>query len=175
MTEVVFSNKMHLMTSPETRPVVHNIARMMDRVAVTAQIPWVREWAPWNLDRLLIMPSSVLNTFKFHNKASEMASGRVKRTESDLKDVYKNVLDAKDPETGESLQTPELLAETGVLIVAGRSPVLDYFDRQIADFLDKDRTRLLRRLQPRSSISLGTERYTTNSRRRFAPLSNLPK
>lgn len=46
---------------------------------------------------------------------------RINKPPEGRRDVFQNVLDAKDPETGQPLPLPEMLSEVAVLIVAGRS------------------------------------------------------
>ena len=68
----------------------------------------------------MVIPSGRLAVYRFRRLAKEIAIARVQRTTADNhRDVFKNLIDAKDSETGEKLALPELLAETGVLIVAG--------------------------------------------------------
>lgn len=123
MADVTFSYPLDLLTRTENRFIVDVIDRMMYRVGVLSQVP---QMIKWKLGALVI-PSGRLAVYRFRRLAKEIAMARVQRTTADdRRDVFKNLIDAKDSETGEKLALPELLAETGVLIVAGTYRIVKY-------------------------------------------------
>ena len=123
MADVTFSYPLDLLTRTENRFIVDIIDRMMYRVGVLSQVP---QMIKWKLGALVI-PSGRLAVYRFRRLAKEIAMARVQRTTADdRRDVFKNLIDAKDSETGEKLALPELLAETGVLIVAGTYRIVKY-------------------------------------------------
>ena len=69
----------------------------------------------------MVLPSGNRAWERFRIVAKNMAVSRLQLSVADdHKDAFKNLVDAKDPETGKSLELQELLAEAGVLIVAGK-------------------------------------------------------
>jgi hypothetical protein len=147
MADVTFSVKRHLIEKPEYRWITECIEKMMNRIGVISvsldpypqshscifqrnsmilrailtwnpqMIPWTRWWGiglHW-----LLVPGGVLAFVKFMGEVEYFIKTRLSIVPSEGKrDVYQNLLNAKDPETGEELGQPELLAEAGVLIVA---------------------------------------------------------
>jgi hypothetical protein len=82
-------------------------------------IPWTRWWGfglHW-----LIIPTGVLAFLKFFGEVEYFVKTRMSTPLPEgRRDVYQNLHNAKDPETGEGLSHSELHAEAGVLIVAVR-------------------------------------------------------
>ncbi|KFZ18059.1 hypothetical protein V501_01384 [Pseudogymnoascus sp. VKM F-4519 (FW-2642)] len=114
--DVVFSYPLDLLTRAENRFFVDVIDKMMYRVGVLSQIPQMLKWklSPF------VIPSGRLASKRFVGLAKEIATTRVQRVTADShRDVFQNLIDAKDSETGEKLALPEVLAETMALIVAG--------------------------------------------------------
>ena len=59
-----------------------------------------------------------METFK--SLSEKQAETRMKKGQNiALKDVFYHLIKAKDPETGEGFSVSELVAEAGVLIIAG--------------------------------------------------------
>ncbi|EXJ68907.1 uncharacterized protein A1O5_07839 [Cladophialophora psammophila CBS 110553] len=118
MTDVIFSVKRHLIENPDYRWITSCIESMMNRIGVVSMVPWTRWWGlglHW-----AIKPDGVRAYLRFHDEAEYFAKARMKQQLPEgRKDVYQNLLNAKDAQTGEGLPLPELLAETGLLIVAG--------------------------------------------------------
>ncbi|KIY00707.1 uncharacterized protein Z520_03372 [Fonsecaea multimorphosa CBS 102226] len=118
MTDVIFSVKRHLIENSHYRWITTCIERMMHRIGVLSMVPWTRWWGlglHW-----LIMPDGVRASAQFTDEAKYFATARMKQQlPKGKKDVFQNLLNAKDAETGEGLPLPELLAEAGLLIVAG--------------------------------------------------------
>jgi hypothetical protein len=116
MADVIFSNHLDLMNRPDNRFLVHTIETMMHRVGVLSQVP---QMIKWGLD-FVVLPYGKKAAGAFKQMATKIAVTRVQLAASnDHRDAFKNLLDAKDPETGKGFQMMELRAETGVLIVAG--------------------------------------------------------
>jgi hypothetical protein len=118
MTDVVFSVKRHLVENPEYRWITSCIENTMHRVGVISQIPWAIWWGiglHW-----FVVPSGVLAVLRFSGEVLSFVSERTSRPPSDgRKDVYQNLLNAKDPDTGGALSTREVRSESAILIVAG--------------------------------------------------------
>lgn len=117
MTDVTFSQRKSLMTRLDNRGIIDVIHSMMNRVGVISQIPTTREY---KADRV-ILPKGFLSSLKFKQEVQRIAMARINEPQEGRRDVFQNLLDAKDPESGQSLPLPELLSECGVLIVAGKS------------------------------------------------------
>lgn len=118
MTDVTFSVKRHLIENPSYRWITTCIEKMMNRVGVISMVPWTR-YGYTGLHWLLL-PQGVLAALKFRDEAMYFAKTRLQQENlpEGRKDVFSNLQNAKDPETGNGLPLPEVLAEAGVLIVA---------------------------------------------------------
>ncbi|OAP60083.1 hypothetical protein AYL99_05085 [Fonsecaea erecta] len=118
MTDVIFSVKRHLIENPDHRWITTCIERMMHRVGVISMVPWTKWWGlglHW-----LIVRDGVRATLQFQEVAKDIATTRMQQKQSEgKKDVFQNLLNAKDAETGEDMPLPELMAEASLLIVAG--------------------------------------------------------
>jgi hypothetical protein len=115
MTDVIFSKRMHLLTRPDYRYIYVAMERLMDGVGVLSQIPI---WKRLRLDYLFLR-GSVKGEMIFRQEATKIAMGRLKQSSSSP-DIYQKLIDATDPETELRLSIPELLANTALLIVAGK-------------------------------------------------------
>jgi cytochrome P450 len=128
MTDVTFSVKRHLIENPEYRWITSCIETMMDRIGVLSMVPWTRWWGlgfHW-----LIRPMGVVAYLKFFGEVEYFVKTRIGQPpRGGRKDVWSNLENAKDPETGGRLSRPEFHAEAGVLIVAGQycsTPFIQY-------------------------------------------------
>ena len=119
MTDVTFSVSRHLIEKPDYRWITSCIETMMDRIGVLSMVPWARWWRlglHW-----LIRPAGVIAYLKFFGETQYFVKTRMAQTLPEgRKDVYQNLVKAKDPETGGGLSLSELNSEAGVLIVAGK-------------------------------------------------------
>lgn len=72
------------------------------------------------LDRLLF-PSIINETYKFEALSKEQSTWRANQNSKDLKyrDLFTALLEARDPDTGLGYSQEELIAEAGLLIIAG--------------------------------------------------------
>jgi hypothetical protein len=119
MTDVTFSVKRHLIENPEYRWITSCIETMMDRIGILSMVPWTRWWGlgfHW-----LIRPMGVVAYLKFFGEVEYFVKTRIGQPpRGGRKDVWSNLENAKDPETGGGLSRPEFHSEAGVLIVAGQ-------------------------------------------------------
>jgi len=139
MTDVTFSQQFQLLTRPDYRYIVDSINNMMHRAGVISQIPYVKEWGIGNL----IMRKKLIDAAKFRDATKKLAVGRMNMKQEGQKDAFQNILNAKDPESGEGLPLPEILVEAAVLVVAGRCRIHKTGpprDQNVRDFKRKQLT-----------------------------------
>ncbi|OOF94194.1 hypothetical protein ASPCADRAFT_208737 [Aspergillus carbonarius ITEM 5010] len=115
MSDVLFGEHYNMVTSDEHRYVVKAIEDSNVRTSVLAQAPILafRRW-----DRKLFA-ESILARNKFIQFVNTLLQRRFKAAKSARQDVFTFLLDAKDPETQQSLSLAEIGAETTTLVVAG--------------------------------------------------------
>ncbi|PWY87438.1 cytochrome P450 [Aspergillus heteromorphus CBS 117.55] len=115
MSDVLFGEHYNMVTSEENRYVVKAIEDSNVRTSVLAQAPILafRRW-----DRKLFA-QSILARNKFIQFVNALLQRRFKAAKSARQDVFTFLLDAKDPETQQSLSLAEIGAETTTLVVAG--------------------------------------------------------
>lgn len=118
MSDVLFGEHYNMVTSEEHRYVVKAIEDSNVRTSVLAQAPLLafRRW-----DRK-IFAESILARNKFIQFVNTLLQRRFKAAKSARQDVFTFLLDAKDPETQQSLSLAEIGAETTTLVVAGMYP-----------------------------------------------------
>jgi cytochrome P450 len=117
MADVIFSHPLDLMSRTENRFIVETIKTLIHRVGVLSQVPHIIKLKL----NSLIFRKGKRATEVFVQMATKIALARVQRSVADdHRDAFKVLIDAKDSETGQNLDMRELLAETGVLIVAGK-------------------------------------------------------
>ncbi|PYH98064.1 cytochrome P450 [Aspergillus ellipticus CBS 707.79] len=115
MSDVLFGEHYNMVTNDENRYVVKAIEDSNVRTSVLAQAPILafRRW-----DRKLFA-ESILARNKFIQFVNALLQRRFKAAKSARQDVFTFLLDAKDPETQQSLSLAEIGAETTTLVVAG--------------------------------------------------------
>lgn len=103
------------MTRSDNRFIINTINNMMHRTGVWSQMPWVKKYF---LDRVFLR-KEYLKAIEFKKEVEKIAMARIEKPQDGRRDAFQNILDAKDPETGQGLPLPETLGETGILVVAG--------------------------------------------------------
>lgn len=118
MSDVLFGEEYHAVTKDEYRFVVKAIEDSNVRTSVLSQAPILtfRRW-----DRRLFT-KSIQGRNKFIKFINNLLQSRFKSAKSARQDVFSFLMDAKDPETQQSLTLAEIGAETTTLVVAGRIP-----------------------------------------------------
>lgn len=72
------------------------------------------------LDALLSFSKMAKDMETFKSLSQKQAETRMKKGQNiATKDVFYHLMNAKDPETGKGFSGPELVAEAGVLMIAG--------------------------------------------------------
>jgi len=160
MADVIFSGRLELMTRPDKRFIVDIIDALQHRVGVLSQIPFVYDLG---LQRY-VLPEGYKAAKRFKDASIDIVMGRVK-SEKEHMDAYASLLNAKDPETGKGLDMNELIAEAGVLIIAGMFYAVEEqnFLWRWLTFVVKAPTQRPLPSLPLSSISLAIPGYTRSS------------
>lgn len=115
MTTVVFGECFDLIRSPWYRYVPEALARSNQRVSVIVQWPMI---AFRRLDKKLFK-DSVHGRKEFLRFVHNLVTDRLTRG-AGKGDVFSGLLDALDPTTGNKLSRDEIVAESILMIVAGK-------------------------------------------------------
>ncbi|BDD61576.1 hypothetical protein MPDQ_004599 [Monascus purpureus] len=119
MGELCFGKSFNMLVSSGRREVI----RLVDRAANRHYVCGL--WMPldrWHLDQIFIRRLTrdrwnfIMNS---RVEANERAKERTQAGHDAKKDFFYYLLNAKDPETGKGLTTPELWGEANVLMIAG--------------------------------------------------------
>ncbi|OJJ38166.1 hypothetical protein ASPWEDRAFT_312186 [Aspergillus wentii DTO 134E9] len=119
MGELCFGKSFDMLISPGNQKMVGLVDRAANRHYVCGL------WMPldsWHLDQILIRTLTndrwnfIMNS---RVEASKRAKERAEAGHDSKKDFFYYLLNAKDPETGRGLTTPELWGEANVLMIAG--------------------------------------------------------
>ncbi|PGG99084.1 hypothetical protein AJ80_09416 [Polytolypa hystricis UAMH7299] len=119
MGELCFGKSFGMLIERGKRDVVHLVDRAANRHYVCGL------WMPldsWHLDKIFIrkLTNDRWNFIQASRvEASQRAKERTQAGHEARKDFFYYLLNAKDPETGEGLSTPELWGESNVLMIAG--------------------------------------------------------
>ena len=116
MTDVVFGERYKLLEKDSYRHVVQDIEDSNIRTGVLLQAP---ELCIRRIDKR-IFPDSIKGRNNFIHFVGSLLKQRLSGTELKRKDVFSFLLQAKDPETQESLTPAEIAAESTTMIVAGK-------------------------------------------------------
>lgn len=87
----------------------------------------------------------VRDTFRYETLSKKISDWRMQQKGNNLNDFYGSLLEARDPQTGSQLTRDELIAEAGLLIVAGSDTMATAVSSAIFYILHYPRT--LARLQ----------------------------
>lgn len=105
-----------MLEKPDHRDVVDLIFHNAWRCMICGTLPIIHRLG---LDKILF-PNLVRDRNEFMNFSKAQALQRTKQgTDTDRKDFFSYLLHAKDPLTGQGFSTPELWAESNLLIIAG--------------------------------------------------------
>ncbi|EED20867.1 cytochrome P450, putative [Talaromyces stipitatus ATCC 10500] len=115
MSDVLFGEEYNTVTKDEHRFVVKAIEESNVRTSVLSQAPILTFR---RLDRWLFA-KSIQGRNKFIQFVNKLLQSRFKSAKSTRQDVFTFLMDAKDPETQQSLTLAEIGAETTTLVVAG--------------------------------------------------------
>ncbi|KAA8643456.1 hypothetical protein EYZ11_001410 [Aspergillus tanneri] len=119
MGELCFGKSFDMLVSSGRRKLIELVDRAANRHYVCGL------WMPldsWHLDQIVIHRLTndrwnfIMNS---RVEANERAKERTKAGHDSKKDFFYYLLNAKDPETGKGLTTPELWGESNVLMIAG--------------------------------------------------------
>ncbi|KAJ5092603.1 hypothetical protein NUU61_007473 [Penicillium alfredii] len=119
MGELCFGKSFDMLISEGRRHMIGLVDRAANRHYVCGL------WMPldrWNLDQIFIrrLTRDRWNfIMKSRVEANERAKERAQQGREAKKDFFYYLLNAKDPETGKGLSTPELWGEANVLMIAG--------------------------------------------------------
>ncbi|KAF9886243.1 hypothetical protein FE257_011856 [Aspergillus nanangensis] len=119
MGELCFGKSFDMLVSSGKRKMIQLVDRAANRHYVCGL------WMPldsWHLDQLFIhrLTNDRWNfIMKSRVEANERAKERAQAGHDSKKDFFYYLLNAKDPETGKGLTTPELWGEANVLMIAG--------------------------------------------------------
>jgi len=115
MTTTVFGECLNLLRSPWYRYVPEALARSNKRISVIVQWPWI---AYRRFDKILFKDSvhARKEFLRFvHNLVTDRLARGVRKG-----DVFSGLLTASDPATGNKLSRDEIVAESILMIVAGK-------------------------------------------------------
>ncbi|KAL0935888.1 benzoate 4-monooxygenase cytochrome p450 [Colletotrichum truncatum] len=115
MSQLVFGKSYHLLQSSENHWIAEAILGQMRRVSFLMQLP---ELEDMRLHKLLF-PQARKKAMRFSLKSKEIMEKRKQALGETKNDLFSKLLEAKDPETGESLSQLQLWAESNLLIIAG--------------------------------------------------------
>ncbi|EAU32612.1 conserved hypothetical protein [Aspergillus terreus NIH2624] len=119
MGELCFGKSFDMLVSSGRRKMIELVDRAANRHYVCGL------WMPldsWHLDQIFIhrLTNDRWNfIMKSRVEANERAKERAQAGHDSKKDFFYYLLNAKDPETGKGLTTPELWGEANVLMIAG--------------------------------------------------------
>ena len=115
MGEFGFGKAFDMLEKPDNHFIIDAIAASNIRTSIYCQFPALSKL---KLEKILYPRGSVMRK-KFLDLTREFAEQRVAETKDSKSDLFRFVVDAKDPETGEGFSMAELWAESKFLIVAG--------------------------------------------------------
>jgi cytochrome P450 len=114
VTSIVFGENFDLIRSPWYRHIPPALARSNERISVIVQWPYV----VWRRMDKVLFRNSVAGRKDFLRFAHNLVTERVQRGSGD--DVLSGLLDAADPTTGNKLTQDEIVAESILMLVAGK-------------------------------------------------------
>ena len=120
MGEFGFGKAFGLQDGPENRFIIKAIAASNVRTSIYCQFP---QLAALKLEKILYPRGSEMRQ-KFLKVTREFAEERTTQEKNSKSDLFRFVVDAKDPESGKGFSMTELWAESKFLIVAGKSCTL---------------------------------------------------
>lgn len=121
MLDVVYGSKSEMITKPDNRPLLDDIARSNIRVGVMMPLYYLKNTA---IDRYLF-PASIVSRYRFlaFVKALLQSKKDTKMLEPQRQSVYSILMGSND---GEGLGHNEIAAESTNLIVAGTSSSITF-------------------------------------------------
>jgi hypothetical protein len=114
ITTVVFGENFDLLRSSWYHYIPEALARSNERISVIVQFPYI-VWR--RLDKVLFR-NSVAGRKDFLRFVHNLVTHRMKRSSGN--DVFTSLLGAADPATGKKLSRDEIVAESILMLVAGR-------------------------------------------------------
>ncbi|KAL6808086.1 cytochrome P450 [Trichoderma afarasin] len=115
MGEFGFGKAFGMLDKPDNHFIIHAIAASNMRTSIYCQFPALSKL---KLEKILYPRGSAMRK-KFLDLTREFAEQRVSGGKESKNDLFRFVVDAKDPETGQGFSMAELWAESKFLIVAG--------------------------------------------------------
>jgi cytochrome P450 len=115
MGEFGFGKSFEMLDKPDNHFIIHAIAASNLRTSIYCQFP---QLSKLKLEKVLYPRGSEMRR-KFLDLTRGFAEERVAQNKDSKSDLFRFVVDAKDPETGEGFSMDELWAESKFLIVAG--------------------------------------------------------
>lgn len=116
MGEFGFGKAFGMLDKPDNHFIIHAIAASNMRTSIYCQFPALSKL---KLEKILYPRGSAMRK-KFLDLTREFAEQRVSGGKESKNDLFRFVVDAKDPETGQGFSMAELWAESKFLIVAGK-------------------------------------------------------
>lgn len=117
MGDVTFSKNWDTQASPANRPLLDLMTLGTCGINLAGHVPALLKL---NLDRICF-PSLTRGVADFFRLSEAQSSWRANVDPASLphRDLFAALLDARDPDTGKGYSQPDLVAEAGILIVAG--------------------------------------------------------
>ncbi|CEJ61933.1 hypothetical protein PMG11_10449 [Penicillium brasilianum] len=116
MSELVFGTSYNLLGNSENHFVIDGIIAQMQRFGFLLHFPGLEKMKLHHI----LFPQARRKATRFYAKSRKIMEERKARGDSDNgSDVFRALLTANDPETGESFSNQQLWVESNLLIIAG--------------------------------------------------------
>lgn len=139
MTTTVFGECFDLLRSQWYRYIPEALSRSNKRISIIVQWPMI---AFRRLDKVLFKDSVYARKefLRFvHNLVTDLVARGAKKG-----DIFSTLLDASDPTTGNKLSRDEIVAESILMIVAGKSLLITHLCPNLNPFVFETNKRVLR-------------------------------
>lgn len=115
MTDIIFGLDFGLLETPDNRFIIDAMKASNVRVSVLFQACWLRNFT---IDKQLF-PSAITARSRIIRFVNKILRKRLQKPNTGQADIFAQMIDAKDPETGTRLSKAELGAESTTLMFAG--------------------------------------------------------
>ena len=112
--DITFHRSWNMLQSTKNRALLKTLSEGVEGLNMMGHMQGLLDW---NIDKIFF-PSSTEGTYQYKQLSEEQSTGRLKHS-SEINDLFGKLMAARDPETGKGFTEEELVAEAGLLIIAG--------------------------------------------------------